>query len=383
MRRTVKILAAAAPLAVVLGLVAAPAQASGPLLHLDAAGGSVVADQYIVTLKPGAAAQGVAGTSGITPTHVYDAAVNGFAAKLTPGQLRSLQRNPNVAGIEQDQVVGITASQSPTPAWGIDRIDQRALPLNSTFNFTATGAGVSAYVIDTGIVPNHPDFGGRAAVAYDATGGDGVDCHGHGTHVAGTVGGTAHGVAKGVAVYGVKVLNCAGSGTTADVIEGVDWVRTNAARPAVANMSLGGSKSRALNTAVANLANAGIFIAVAAGNSAADACHSSPSSETSAVTVAAADIADNSASFTNFGRCVDLYAPGVNITSAWLTGTRTISGTSMASPHVAGVGALYKSAIGDHSTAAIQSWLTSNATSGALAGVPRRTANLLLYTNGL
>jgi len=385
MRKTLTALVAAAPLALALALVATPAEA-GPLVQVDAASADVVAGEYIVTLKPGAAATGVATAKGIAARNVYRS-INGFSASLSDAQLRALQRDPSVASIEHNQMVRLATTQSPTPSWGIDRIDQRNLPLSNSYTYTATGAGVTAYIIDTGINPTHPDFGGRAAVAFDAVGDgqNGIDCHGHGTHVAGTIGSTSYGVAKDVQLRGVRVLSCSGSGSTAGVIAGVDWVTNNSPGESVANMSLGGSKSRALNNAVAALANSGVSIAVAAGNSAADACNSSPSSTPEAITVAASDINDGSASFTNFGRCVDLYAPGVNITSTWLgSGTNTISGTSMATPHVAGVAALYKSSVaGDPSSAAVASFIASNATSGVLTGVPRRTPNLLLNTAGL
>jgi subtilisin family serine protease len=382
MKRTFMAVVGVAPLALALTLAATPAQA-GSLVPVTAASGDAVAGQYIVTLKSGAAAS-VASTHGIAMRHIYNSAVKGFAATLSGAQLHALQSDSSVAGIEPNQVVRIATTQSPTPSWGIDRIDQRNLPLSNSYTYTATGAGVTAYIIDTGINPTHPDFGGRAAVAFDATGGNGIDCHGHGTHVAGTIGSTSYGVAKGVALRGVRVLNCAGSGTTADVIAGVDWVTANSPGSSVANMSLGGGKSTALNNAVANLSNSGVLVAVAAGNSSANACNSSPSSEPTAMTVAASTITDASASFTNFGRCVDLYAPGVNITSTWLgSGTNTISGTSMATPHVAGVAALYKSTFGDAPSATVASYITSNATAGVLSGVPRRTPNLLLYTNQL
>jgi subtilisin family serine protease len=382
MRKTLLALAGVVPLAVALTLVATPAQAR-VLVQVDAAGGEVVAGQYIVTLRSGTAAT-MAKAKGIAARQVYTKAVNGFAATLSGTQLRALQSDPSVASIEHNQVIRLATTQSPTPSWGIDRIDQRTLPLSNSYTFTATGAGVTAYIIDTGINPTHPDFGGRAAVAFDATGGNGIDCNGHGTHVAGTIGSASYGVAKGVALRGVRVLDCAGSGTFADVIEGIDWVTANSPGPAVANLSLGGGKSTAVNNAVKNLSNSGVLVAVAAGNSAANACNSSPSSEPTAVTVAASDINDVSASFTNFGRCVDLYAPGVSITSTWLgTTTNTISGTSMATPHVAGVAALYKSAFGDASSATVTGFITGNATAGALTGVPRRTPNLLLFTNQL
>jgi len=383
MRRTFTALAAAVPLTLAMALVATPAQA-GTLVQVDAATGTVVPGQYIVTLKSGASAGGVTLGLGVAIRHIYTDAARGFAATLTPAQLGALQRHPGVAAIEHNQVVSIDTTQLNPPSWGIDRIDQPNLPLSASYTFNATGAGVTAYIIDTGINPTHPDFGGRAAVAFDAIGGNGVDCHGHGTHVAGTIGAASYGVAKGVQLRGVRVLTCGGSGTTADVIEGIDWVTANSPGPSVANMSLGGGKSSALNNATAALANSGVSIAVAAGNSAANACNFSPAGTPEAITVAASAIDDTSASFTNFGRCVDLYAPGVGITSTWLgSGTATISGTSMATPHVAGVAALYKERFGDASSAVVSDFITDNATPGVLTGVPRRTDNLLLFTAGL
>lgn len=377
MRRALTVLVAAAPLA--LGMTAGYANA-GTLVEVSAVGGQVIAGQYIVTLKSGVAGQSVAAAAGVATRHVYDSALTGFAAKLDAAQLRALQHDPNVAAIEPDQLAGIITTQSPTPSWGIDRIDQRNLPLSNSYTYIANGAGVTAYVIDTGIDPSHPDFGGRAAVGYDALGGNGIDCHGHGTHVSGTVGGRAYGVAKGVALRGVRVLDCNGSGSFADVIEGIDWVAANSPGPAVANMSLGGGFSAAVNTATANLSRSGVLVAVAAGNSAADACTFSPASEPLAVTAAASDRNDVSASFTNRGPCVDLYAPGVAITSTWLGGgTAVLSGTSMASPHVAGVAALYKDANGETGSGRIQNWLKNGATVGVLTGVPANTPNLLLF----
>jgi len=382
MRRTLLAFAAAVPLAVALGVVV-PAQAS-PYVPLSAVTGQVVPGQYIVTVKSGTTGYGVTATSGIAPQYVYTGALNGFAAKLSAAQLRTLQHDQNVVAIEPDQVVHALTTQSPTPSWGLDRIDQHNLPLNNAYTYFHTASTVTAFVIDTGITFGHPDFDGRASAGFDAFGGTGADCNGHGTHVSGTIGGTKYGVAKLIRPKAVRVLNCSGSGSWSGVIAGIDWVRLNSPGPSVANMSLGGGLSSAVNTATANLSNSGVLVAVAAGNSAANACSFSPASEPTAVTAAASDRTDHSASFTNFGSCVDLYAPGVSITSDWLNnGTNTISGTSMASPHVAGVAALYKSAFGETSSATLQTWLKNHATAGVLIGVPAGTPNRLLYTAGL
>ncbi|MBD0319574.1 MAG: S8 family peptidase, partial [Gemmatimonadetes bacterium] len=302
-----------------------------------AAPGRAIEGSYIVVLKEGADPRSVAAVAQVDPTFVYTAAINGFAAELNQGQLNALQHNPNVDYVEEDALVQNAATQSGA-TWGIDRTDQRALPLSGTYNYTSTAGTVYAYVIDTGIQTSHAQFGGRAAVSYDATGGNGQDCNGHGTHVAGTIGASTYGLAKSVRLRAVRVLNCQGSGTSSGVIAGIDWVRLNHVDPAVANMSLGGGYSSAQNTAVTNLANAGVFVAVAAGNENQNACNVSPASAAAVTTVAASDRTDTRASFSNYGSCVDIYAPGVSITSTWLNGgTNTISGTSMASPHVAGV----------------------------------------------
>ncbi len=339
--------------------------------------------RYIVTLKEGTKAQSVLQSERIAARYVYSAVLNGFTADLTAGQINALKMRGIVASIEPDQTVTLAATQS-NATWGLDRIDQRNLPLSGTYTYNATGAGVNAYIIDTGIATSHPDFGGRASNAYDAVGGNGQDCNGHGTHVAGTVGGNTYGVAKGVRLYGIRVLNCQGSGSNSGVIAGMDWVRVNHRKPAVANMSLGGGYSSAVNTAATNLANSGVFLAVAAGNSNANACNSSPASASGTLTVAASDRTDTRASFSNYGSCVDVYAPGVSITSTWLNGgTNTISGTSMASPHVAGVGALYKANFGDASSSTVNSWIINNATPNVIKSNRTGTPNRLLFKSNL
>ncbi len=266
--------------------------------------------------------------------------------------------------------------------WGLDRIDRRFLPLNGSFVYTNTAPSVTAYVIDTGILSSHVDFGGRASNVFDVFGGTGADCHGHGTHVAGTIGGATHGVAKAIRLRGVRVLNCAGSGTVSGVIAGVNFVQANAVAPAVANLSLGGGFSTSLNTAVANLSNSGVFVAVAAGNSNANACSASPASAPEAFTTAASTKTDARATYSNYGSCVDGYAPGSLIKSAWHssnTATSIISGTSMASPHVAGCAALYKQQFGNQPSAAVASALVGLSTPNVITGNPAGTPNRLLF----
>lgn len=320
----------------------------------------------------------------VEATHRYSHVVNGFAAPLTKRQLAALERDPSVALIEPDGEMRITATQLNPPSWGLDRIDQRNRPLDNRFTYNATGAGVHAYIIDTGIVASHSEFGGRAQQVVNFAGGSNTDCHGHGTHVAGTVGGTNFGVAKQVRLYGVKVLNCAGSGSNSSVIAGMDWVAANHIKPAVANMSLGGGFSSAVNSALNRLANSGVFVAVASGNSNANACNFSPASASNATTVNASDSSDRKASFSNWGSCTHLYAPGVSIRSIGSGSMPAVAnGTSMATPHVTGVAALYKQTFGDHSFSTIRSWLITNATSGVISGNPSGTPNRLLYTNGL
>lgn len=321
--------------------------------------------------------------------YVYTHALKGYAGRFSGAVLAALAADPRVERIVPDQAVRLSDTQA-SATWGIDRIDQAALPLSKTYSYTSNGAGVKAYIIDTGIRTTHADFGGRAIDGYDAVDGTlpAADCNGHGTHVAGTVGGTTYGVAKGVTLVAVRVLDCAGSGTFAGVVAGIDWVTGDhqAGQPAVANMSLGGSAYSPVDTAVANSIADGIVYAVAAGNSTADACRYSPARTPTAITVGATTNTDARASYSNYGSCVDINAPGTNITSAWLTSdtaTTTISGTSMATPHVAGAAARY---LQTHLTATpqqVRDALVNGATNGKITGLTKNpyktTPNKLLY----
>ena len=360
--------------------------ASAPALAQEGRAGDAIPGKYIVVAQEGRDPAAVARWQNARDRQVLPL-VNGFAATLDAAQVRALRASARVAYVEPDRVVTADVTQRMVNGdpWGLDRIDHQTGPtLSGTYTYNATGAGVTAYILDTGITPGHPDFGGRAAVAFDALGGNGIDCHGHGTHVAGTIGGTTWGVAKGVQLRGVRVLGCTGSGSTSGIITALNWVRTNAVRPAVANMSLGGGRSTSLNTAANNLANSGVFLAVAAGNESQNACNVSPASASAAYTTAASDRTDLRASFSNYGSCVDGYAPGVSIKSAWLAnGTRTISGTSMATPHVAGVGALYKATYGDAASSTISSWINTYSAAGVIRSNPSGTPNRLLNKRGL
>jgi subtilisin family serine protease len=385
------------PLTVAALAFAACQDASGPNSQLvrtapqvSAVKNAPIPGDYIVTFRDdvgdvAGAAQSIAGLHKGSLKHLYKSALKGFAVQnISEAAAAAIANDPRVARVEADQVMTAIATQTGA-TWGLDRVDQRALPLDNTYTYANDGSNVTVYIIDTGINFTHSEFGGRASTGVDeiTTGGTAADCNGHGTHVSGTVGGTTYGIAKNVKLVAVRVLNCSGSGTNSGVIAGIDWVTANRVLPAAANMSLGGGFSATLNQAVARSTTAGVTYAVAAGNSTADACQSSPSSEASAITVGATDINDGFASFSNFGSCVDISAPGVNITSSWYTSntaTNTISGTSMASPHVAGAAALYLSANPGATPAQVSTALTSNATSGVITGVPAGTVNLLLYT---
>ncbi|WP_274558742.1 S8 family peptidase [Streptomyces spiramyceticus] len=368
-------------------LAGPPAAQSAPLIDLRLAPASTaVENSWIVVLKDGTTS---AADLGVTPHHVYRSVLTGFSTTMSKAQAAELAADPRVAYVEQDARVRLTETQT-NATWGIDRIDQRNLPLSTTYTHDTTASNVSAYIIDTGIRTSHSEFGGRAKIGTDTVGDgrNGQDCQGHGTHVAGTVGGRKYGVAKAVNLVGVRVLNCAGSGTTAGVIAGVDWVTANARKPAVANMSLGGGASTALDNAVKRSVASGVSYAVAAGNGnilgwPANACNSSPARVPEAITVGATDSADRRASFSNYGTCLDLFAPGVKVTSAWKdsdTATNTISGTSMAAPHTAGVAALYISAHPTATPAQVRNALVNNATPGKVQDPLTGSPNRLLHS---
>jgi subtilisin family serine protease len=370
-------------------------------IELAASAGRPIADRYIVVFHdgvargPALAARLVAAVGGELH-YTYEHALNGFAATLPPAAVEGIRRNPNVAYVEQDSVVTVVATQNGA-TWGLDRVDQRALPLDATYSYENTGAGVTAYIIDTGILLTHTEFTGRLRDGFDAidAGGKANDCNGHGTHVAGTVGGTVYGVAKGVSLVPVRVLNCSGSGTIAGVIAGVDWVTAeetklavaNMSLGAVANMSLGAGASSSLDAAVNNSIEAGITYVVAAGNGnmagrAQDACNYSPARVWEAITVGATTKDDAKTSWSNYGNCVDWFAPGAGITSAWHTNdtaSNTISGTSMAAPHVAGAAALYLVANPGSTPQQVRDGLFAMATKNVVTSA-KTTNNHLLFT---
>lgn len=360
-----------------------------------AASGQGIEDQYIIVFRSSvgdAAALGrsLAQTYGGSVRFTYTRALRGFSARLPAGAAAAIARLPFVERVEQDQRVSIATTQTGA-TWGLDRTDQRSSALSGTYSYTATGAGVTAYIIDTGIQFAHNEFGGRAVTGYDAVtaNGDAADCHGHGTHVAGTVGGTTYGIAKGVRLVAVRVLDCQGSGANSGVIAGVDWVTAHhqAGEPAVANMSLGGGASTTLDQAVNNSIADGVTYVVAAGNGFygwhQPACNYSPARVANAITIGATTKSDAKASFSNYGSCVDFFAPGVGITSAWVgsnTATAVLDGTSMASPHAAGVAALYLQGTPGASPSAVRTALYNKTTKGVVTS-SRTTNNHLLFSD--
>ncbi len=363
--------------------------------------GDIIPNQFIVVLQE-AAVQANAEAEAVTAARlsaavngevlfVYDAALSGFAVRVPPDQAEvaatALAADPAVAYVEADRVALAIGTQTGA-TWGLDRIDQRDLPLNSSYTYANEGAGVQAYIIDTGMRASHSQFTGRVGAGYTAVNdGQGTnDCNGHGTHVSGTVGGTTYGVAKQVMLHPVRVLDCNGSGSNSGVIAGVNWVTANRQLPAVANMSLGGGVSTALDTAVRNSIAAGITYALAAGNENKNACNSSPARTAEALTVGATTSTDARASYSNYGACLDIFAPGSSITSAWNTNdsaTSTISGTSMASPHVAGAAALYLAANPSASPAQVAQALTTNATQNKVSSAGTGSPNRLLFVGFL
>lgn len=395
-RRKTAGIGATATLALALGAAlalpasAAPLAPQGVIENAGAEG--TVSGSYIVTLNDSAArstadsGKAVAKRYGARIDRTYSAALNGYSVEVSEAQAKKLAADPAVKSVVQNRVFTIDATQPNPPSWGLDRIDQRALPLDNSYTYPdKAGEGVTAYIIDTGVRKTHQDLGGRASDGYDAIDNDNTaqDGHGHGTHVAGTVAGTSYGVAKKAKIVGVRVLDNNGSGTTAQVVAGIDWVTANAVKPAVANMSLGGGADSALDTAVRNSIASGITYGVAAGNESTNANTKSPARVAEAITVGATTNTDAKASYSNYGTILDLFAPGSNITSSWGTGdtaTNTISGTSMATPHVVGAAALYLAANPASTPAQVSTALVNAATPNVVTspgtGSPNRLLNI-------
>ncbi|MEV0985454.1 S8 family peptidase [Streptomyces sp. NPDC049949] len=400
-RRQIAGLSAITVAALALGAAAAlPASAAdaGPRGVIENAGApGAVAESYIVTLKDSAArstadnGKAVARRYGATIGRTYSAALNGYSVKASEAQARKLAADPAVKSVVQNRTFTVDDAQGTQPgppSWGLDRIDQHPLPLDNSYTYPdKAGEGVTAYIIDTGVRISHTEFGGRASYGFDAIDNDNTaqDGHGHGTHVAGTVAGNSYGVAKKAKIVGVRVLDNNGSGTTEQVVAGIDWVTQHAVKPAVANMSLGGGADSALDTAVRNSIASGITYGVAAGNESTDASSKSPARVAEAITVGATTSADAKASYSNYGSILDIFAPGSSITSSWGTGdtaTNTISGTSMATPHVVGAAALYLSQNPASTPAQVRDGLVAAATPNVVTGPGSGSPNRLLYVGG-
>ncbi|MDR6795089.1 S8 family peptidase [Acinetobacter calcoaceticus] len=374
-----------------VNLVHAAPNTTSSLLDSSQAKG-IIKNQYIVILNKDAGpsidfAQNIAKQHGAKVLQSYDTVLKGFAIYLpetaATAFVEAMKKNPQVLSVENDIVMKIDATTQSNPDWGLDRIDQKALPLNSAYSYLQMGSGTTAYIVDTGILSSHQQFSGRVLSGYTAiSDGNGTtDCNGHGTHVAGTVGGSTYGVAKNVNLVPIRILGCDGSGASSNVIAGLDWILKNGKKPAVVNMSLGGDASTSLDSAVENLFNNGYVMVVAAGNSNTDACSASPARVSKALTVAATDSTDTRASYSNYGSCVDIFAPGSQINSSWIgtnTATKVLNGTSMATPHVAGVVAEMLQSTPTATPQTISTNLLNQASSNVVKN-PSGSPNRLLY----
>jgi PKD repeat protein len=325
----------------------------------------IIPGRFIVTIQESADASLIARDHGVTPEFIYQRVIRGFAGPMSEAARVGLVGDRRVIRVEPDVVVTADAT-----GWAQDRVDQRTLPLDGVYRKNYTGAGVTAYVVDGGIRYDHAEFGGRATFGYDVYGGNGSDCGGHGTHVASTIGGTNYGTAPGVSLVSVRVMDCTGSGTMSGVIAGLDWIMANRRAPCVVNMSLGGPSTTAMDDAVVRLTNAGVLVAVAAGNEGVDACNTSPARAADALTVGATDQSDVRATFSNYGNCLDLFAPGVSIPGAWYSAPSDyayMSGTSSATPLVAGAAALLLQHYPSIAARALRDSIYNHATKGRVA----------------